>query len=225
MATTGKGAARRAVLLAAACELLQEVGFDQTSHRAVATRAGLPLAATTYYFANLDALLAAAAEQLMNRHLAAGRAVVDAVAVGPCPPQRLAEAVVAILVGDPHDPPPARVNALYERFLQAGRRPVVRPVVRAWNIGLVELLAELLDRTGGTQPLASDAGPAGGAAAERSGGDEGPARLLLALADGILLSELAEGGDTALDQARRRPTAALPAVTGAPDRWRATPAA
>lgn len=224
MATTGKGAARRAALLAAACELLQEVGFDQTSHRSVATRAGLPLAATTYYFATLDTLLAAAAEELMSRHLVAGRAVVDAAAVGPCPPWRLAEAVVAILVGDPHDPPPARVNALYERFLQAGRRPAVRPVVRAWNAGLVELLADLLERTGEIQPAAGNTGPASDAP-ERPASNTGAAQLLLALADGILLSELAEGGDTALDRARRRLTAALPVVTGtgpvvtgAPDR-------
>ncbi|WP_326554789.1 TetR/AcrR family transcriptional regulator [Micromonospora sp. NBC_01813] len=199
MATTGKGALRRAVLLAAACELLQEVGFDQTSHRAVATRAGLPLAATTYYFATLDVLLAAATQELRGQHLRAGRGIVDAMGAGPCPPDRLAEAVIGILVGDRVDPPPARVSALYERFLQAGRRPAVRPVVRDWNTGLADLLADLLHRVGRTPP------PDG-------------ARTLLALADGILLSELAEGGDTALDQARRRLAVALPAVTGTPMR-------
>ncbi|MFV2016969.1 TetR/AcrR family transcriptional regulator [Micromonospora sp. LOL_023] len=197
MAITGKGALRRAALLAAACELLQEVGFDQISHRTVATRAGLPLAATTYYFATLDILLAAATQELRSRHLRAGREIVDATGAGLCPPDRLAEVVIAILVGDLVDPPPARVSALYERFLQAGRRPAVRPVVRDWNTGLVDLLADLLHRVGYPPP------PDG-------------ARTLLALADGILLSELAEGGDTALDQARRRLAVALPTVTGTP---------
>lgn len=229
---THRGAARRDALLAAACELIREVGFDQTSHRAVATRAGLPLAATTYYFTTLDALLAAAAEELMHQHLAAGRAVVDAFAVGARggpTPQRLAAAVVSVLVGAAADPSPARVAALYERFLQAGRRPAVRPVVRDWNAGLAGLIDDLLRRAAAlpAPPTDVDGAPAGldgdddGAPAGLDGDDVGgapstAARTVLALADGMLLAELAEGNASALDRARRRLAAALPAVTAPP---------
>ncbi|WFE27440.1 TetR family transcriptional regulator [Solwaraspora sp. WMMD791] len=217
---THRGAARRDALLAAACELIREVGFDQTSHRAVATRAGLPLAATTYYFTTLDALLAAAAEELMRQHLAAGRAVVDAFAVGAHggpTPQRLAAAVVSVLVGAAADPPPAQVAALYERFLQAGRRPAVREMVRDWNAALAGLIDDLLRRA---EALPAPPTDVGGAPSELDGDVGGApsvtARTVLALADGMLLAELAEGNATALHQARHRLAAVLPTVTALP---------
>ena len=43
--------ARREALLRAAVALLAEGGVRAVTHRAVADRAGVPLAATTYYFA------------------------------------------------------------------------------------------------------------------------------------------------------------------------------
>ena len=54
---TAPTSAKDAALLAAA-DLLVEGGFDAVRHRAVATRAGLPLASTTYYFESLDDLIA-----------------------------------------------------------------------------------------------------------------------------------------------------------------------
>ena len=46
-ASTPKGERRRHELIAAAAALLTEGGFDAIRHRAVAERAGLPLASTT----------------------------------------------------------------------------------------------------------------------------------------------------------------------------------
>ena len=60
-ATTPKGERRRSRLIAAAGELLLEGGFDAVRHRAVADRAQLPLASTTYYFGSLEDLMAEAA--------------------------------------------------------------------------------------------------------------------------------------------------------------------
>src|SRR5690348_18303606 len=77
-ATTPKGERRRATLVEAAAELLAEGGFDAVRHRAVAERAGLPLASTTYYFDSLDALVTAAVELTSRQDLAAGRAELDA---------------------------------------------------------------------------------------------------------------------------------------------------
>ena len=57
---TPKGERRRDALTAAAAELLGSGGFDAVRHRAVAEKAGLPLASTTYYFASLDELVTAA---------------------------------------------------------------------------------------------------------------------------------------------------------------------
>jgi DNA-binding transcriptional regulator YbjK len=48
---------RREELLAAAIELFAEGGSRAITHRAVATRAGLPSATTTYYFESIDELI------------------------------------------------------------------------------------------------------------------------------------------------------------------------
>ena len=51
-----RGRDRRLALLRAALELLAEGGVKAVTHRAVAARAGLPLASTTYYFTSIDQL-------------------------------------------------------------------------------------------------------------------------------------------------------------------------
>ena len=63
-AVTPKGVRRQYALVSAAAELLCEGGFDAVRHRAVARRAGLPLAATTYYFSSLDDLIVKAVEHI-----------------------------------------------------------------------------------------------------------------------------------------------------------------
>ena len=63
-AVTPKGERRRYALVSAAAELLAEGGFEAVRHRAVARRAGLPLASTTYYFSSLDDLIARAVEHI-----------------------------------------------------------------------------------------------------------------------------------------------------------------
>jgi DNA-binding transcriptional regulator YbjK len=56
-AVTPKGERRRSALICAAAELLCHAGFEAVTHRAVAERAGLPLASTTYYFSSLEELI------------------------------------------------------------------------------------------------------------------------------------------------------------------------
>ena len=63
-ATTPKGERRRYALVCAAADLLCEGGFQAVSHRAVADRADLPLASTTYYFSSLEELIETAVEHL-----------------------------------------------------------------------------------------------------------------------------------------------------------------
>ncbi len=53
----GRSRQRREELLAAAIELFAEGGSRAVTHRAVARRAGLPPATTTYYFASIEDLL------------------------------------------------------------------------------------------------------------------------------------------------------------------------
>lgn len=56
--------ARRREIVAAASELIVEIGVDAITHRKVAARAGVPLGATTQYFATLDDLRDAALHAL-----------------------------------------------------------------------------------------------------------------------------------------------------------------
>ena len=53
----GRSRQRRDELLAATIELFAEGGSRAVTHRAVARRAGLPPATTTYYFASIEELL------------------------------------------------------------------------------------------------------------------------------------------------------------------------
>ena len=64
------------------------------AHRAVATRAGVPLAATTYYFSSLDDLVGAALSSLADSWLAGARAVLARLPDRVDHPQVLAQAVV-----------------------------------------------------------------------------------------------------------------------------------
>lgn len=73
-AYTPKGQRRKHALIVAAAELLLEGGFDAVRHRAVAERAEVPLAATTYYFSSIEDLIVAAVEYESHRELADGRA-------------------------------------------------------------------------------------------------------------------------------------------------------
>lgn len=67
---------RRDELVAAAIELFAEGGARAVTHRAVARRAGLPPATTTYYFASIDDLL----REALRDHIGRWRAALDALA-------------------------------------------------------------------------------------------------------------------------------------------------
>ncbi|WP_102509465.1 TetR/AcrR family transcriptional regulator [Sanguibacter massiliensis] len=72
-----RGAARRDALVDAAVALVLEEGPAALTHRALAARAGLPLASTTYHFASLDEILGAVGARLAKRWQAAVRDVLD----------------------------------------------------------------------------------------------------------------------------------------------------
>lgn len=161
---TPKGERRRHELISAAAALLRSGGFDAVRHRAVAEKAGLPLASTTYYFESLDELVLAAVERTSRDELAEGHALSgDA-----------AELVLDLLLG-----PESRGGGLdavllrYERLVGAGRRPYLAPLMRELRVELDALLAGILARAG--HPL-----------------DEVALRDLVSLVDGAVISALIE---------------------------------
>jgi TetR/AcrR family transcriptional regulator, regulator of biofilm formation and stress response len=152
-----RGRRRRDALLDAAVELLTAGGFAAVSHRAVADRAELPLAATTYYFRSRDDLIAAAFELMVDRDLAATRerftarvgqlGVPSGEADGGIAPRvsarAAAEALAAALL--PHDEAERRRHlALWELYLRAGRDPALRPLARLWTDRCRATTSELL---------------------------------------------------------------------------------
>jgi DNA-binding transcriptional regulator YbjK len=145
---TEKGERRRAVLVAAAAELLRAGGFEAVRHRAVAEKAGLPLASTTYYFASLDDLVIAATERTCRDELAEVRAGLDALPAD-APPSALAELVLDQLLGtESRSGGLDAVLLRYERLVGAGRRPYLAPLMREMRVAFDALLAAILARAG-----------------------------------------------------------------------------
>lgn len=167
-----RGAQRRTALIEAAADVLMEDGLAALSHRAVAARAQLPLASTTYYFASADDLRDEALQHVATTWAARAGAAVDALPA-TVDAAHAARAVVTIIGADI---PRGQMLLMYERYLDAGRHPRLRPVVTAWNARLTRLVQDVLARAGL---------PA----------DQDSARLVLGVADGVAVTALAEGAE------------------------------
>lgn len=160
----------------AAADLLLEGGFEAVRHRAVAARAGVPLASTTYYFASLEDLTAAAVERCGERELEVMHARIDEVASRTRGVDATVELIVDMLVGvfdhtaAGHD---QLVNR-YERFVAFARHPEMRDVQRRLRAELDQLIVSVLTRSG------------------REVSDEGLRRLVYVV-DGAVVGALSEG--------------------------------
>jgi DNA-binding transcriptional regulator YbjK len=144
-ASTPKGERRRHELVAAAAALLTEGGFDAVRHRAVAERAGLPLASTTYYFDSLDELVEAAVERNGRAELDAGRARLAELQAGE--PMDVIEFALDLLVKDSDM---QAVLLRYERLVGTARRPYLQPLMRRMGVELQQLLLDVLTAGGFT---------------------------------------------------------------------------
>lgn len=148
-ASTPKGERRRQALVSAAAELLSEGGFDAIRHRAVAERAGMPLAATTYYFSSLEDLITAAVEKEGRAELAAGRQRLEALAEQHRSIDLVVELVLDMLLGaESRSGGAESVLLRYERLVGSPRRPYLAPLMRELGEELQQLLSEILFRSG-----------------------------------------------------------------------------
>jgi DNA-binding transcriptional regulator YbjK len=129
-AVTPKGERRRFALVSAAADLLCEGGFEAVRHRAVARRAGLPLASTTYYFASLDDLIAAAVEDLAMRESTQLQTRVAALTRRRRGLESTADVLVELLVDAPDAAPQQQLIARYERYIACARHPALRDIQR-----------------------------------------------------------------------------------------------
>jgi len=148
-AVTPKGERRRYALVSAAAELLREGGFEAVRHRAVARRAGLPLASTTYYFSCLDDVIASAVAHIGMLEVAQLRAQVATVSRRRRSADKTADLLVDLLVG--HDSEARLTEQLisrYERHIACARLPALREIQRRNMRQRVDAVGEVIERSG-----------------------------------------------------------------------------
>jgi len=178
-----KGERRREEILRATLRVIGAHGADAVTHRAVAAEAGVPLSATTYYFASKDELL----EQTL---LMAAREETDRIEqlVLDLAPRELsasdwAAAVASMIAGDVREEPNRHV-ALFELGLEATRTELLRGELQRWQEAHIRL-AELGCRAVGSEEPELDA------------------RLVVAALTGLMLEQLASGRDDFEDAVMR----------------------
>lgn len=172
-ANRGRGSAvTRQRMLAAAAELIAEVGWGRVTTRAVAARAGLPHGAVSYHFRGKQELLTEAALQTLEQafpltELQAVHTLADLMAVAG-----------ARLEQDAIDPVLSAV--MMEAMREAARDPVLRERITALEREYRRILADLIhtEQQRGTIPADLPAAPL--------------AVLLAAAADGLLMNALAD---------------------------------
>ncbi|MGI5271838.1 TetR/AcrR family transcriptional regulator [Nonomuraea sp. CA-218870] len=126
-----RGRRRRAHLLTTAVTLLTEGGFNAVTHRNVARRAGLPLAATTYYFTSRDQLLTEAFQHLVHTELDTLR-------------HWITQHGLPELADQIHHADRNRQLALWELYVHAGRHPHLQDIARHWTDGCVSIITDTL---------------------------------------------------------------------------------
>ena len=148
-AVTPKGEKRRFALVSAAADLLCEGGFDAVRHRAVARRAGLPLASTTYYFSSLDDLIAKAVEHVGIREAQQLRERVDTLSRRRRGAESTADVLVDLLVGDGPGPRDnEQLISRYERYIACARQPGLRDAQRRIMKQRTDAVVEVVERSG-----------------------------------------------------------------------------
>ena len=172
-----RGAARREALLEATLQIVADTGADAVTHRRVAEVAQLPLASTTYYFESKEQLLTAALEVAAERDLARLHALAERLRERPADAAQAVALVIDLAGEDPEGDPAAGRRSLlasYTLLLEAARRPALQELTRRWTDGYLTVVADLLGRAGSAHPSQD-------------------AQLLLAAADGLLISHLSTG--------------------------------
>ena len=148
-AVTPKGERRRYALVRAAAELLCEGGFDAVRHRAVARRAGLPLASTTYYFSSLDDLIAKAVEYIGTQEAEQLTAGVAALSRRRRGAESTADVLVDLLLGEsPERRGTEELISRYERYIACARQPGLRDIQRRILQQRTDAVVEVVERSG-----------------------------------------------------------------------------
>ena len=168
-----KGERRREEILRATLRLIGLRGADAVTHRAVAAEAGVPLSATTYYFASKDHLLEQALLLAAREETERLERLVRELSSSSLSPEGWASAVSAQISADVDEDPGKHVT-LFELALEATRTEVLRADVREWQAAHLRLAETACRAVGSPEP-------------------ELDARLVVAALTGLMLEQLASG--------------------------------
>jgi TetR/AcrR family transcriptional regulator, regulator of biofilm formation and stress response len=167
-------AERRGAIIEAALRIIGSRGLPAVTHRNVAREAGVPLAATTYYFASKDEILTEALESLSAAEVERISGLAAEIGTGRSQ-EDVAAALGKALLPDPDDAERTWL-AQFEIYVEAARNPALRPAVQRWRTAFVELAESSLRAVGAPNP-------------------ERRAPIAVAAINGILLDRLRGVGD------------------------------
>jgi DNA-binding transcriptional regulator YbjK len=166
-----RGEARREAILRATLALIGERGPDAVTHRAVAERAGVPLASTTYWFASKEELLQETLLLAAREEVARLERLVLELAPSDVDVAGWARAVASVLAADV-EADPVRHVAFVELVLEGTRRPWLREEIERWDRAHLSLAELGLRAAGSPDP-------------------RGDAQLVVAAITGLLLGQIA----------------------------------
>lgn len=118
---------RRDRILDAALDVIAEAGVHRTTHRRIASRAGVPLGSLTYYFDGIDDLLALAFARLSDTMSRLYRRTLHSAG---SPAQ--AEAAVVELICGPAYATDRDMTLIFEMYAYANHNPAVAATTRSW---------------------------------------------------------------------------------------------
>jgi len=131
---------RRDRIARAAIAVVAERGIDGLTHRKVAAAAGVPLGSTTYHFATLDDLVAAALDKAAERSIAGLREWERSLAQDVDLAKALADFVIRSIGENRAD-----TMAEYNLYALALHRPHLRKAAVAWDDALADVLRTRTD--------------------------------------------------------------------------------
>ncbi len=168
-------AERRRAIIDAALRIIASRGLPAVTHRTVAREAKVPLAATTYYFASKDEILAEALESLSAAEVERLSELTSEIGLGSKSQEEVAAALGKALIPEPEEAE-RRWLAQFEIYVEAARNPELRPAVQRWREAFVGLAESSLRAVGAPDP-------------------ERRAPIAIAAINGILLDRLRGVGD------------------------------
>jgi AcrR family transcriptional regulator len=144
-----RSARRQQQIIDAAIAVIAEQGLARLTHRLIAQRAGLSLAATTYHYGTKHDIVAAASQDLLSRYVATLRRFAERWRGRPGPSFReFAWRLITNAIGRHR----LETLAWCEIMLAGAREPETRRISRRWFETLLEMWSQVAKSLGAEDP-------------------------------------------------------------------------